>query len=288
MMSGGRIWTWFEGKWIEGEARIISASDHGAWLGSMVFDGARSFEGRAPDLEAHCARVNESARKMGLATLLSNEDIVGLCREGLAKFGPGAETYIRPMMWARDGSALMVAPDPDSTALAICIEERPMPGPNGLTLTTTSYRRPSPDSAPTYAKAGCLYPNNARMLVEAKAKGFMNAVSLDPIGNVAETATSNLFIVRDGVAQTPSPNGSFLAGITRSRIIELLRDDGVEVEETVLSLDDVRAADEIFTTGNALKVMHATQFEERHLQWGPIARRARELYWDWSAGTAAV
>jgi len=83
-------------------------------------------------------------------------------------------------------------------------------------------------------------------------------------------------------------NGCFLAGITRSRTIDLLRDDGVEVLEATLSLDDFRDADEIFTSGNAQKIMHATQFEDRHLQYGPISRRARELYWDWSANTAAV
>ena len=284
----GRIWTYVDGDWHEGNVPIIGAADHGAWLGSLVFDGARSFEGRAPDLDAHCARVNASARTMGFEPTLSDEEIVGLVRDGLKKFGPNAETYIRPMIWPTQGSEMMVAPDPTSAKFALCIEERPMPGPVGVTLTTTSFRRPTPNSAPTTAKAGCLYPNNARMLMEAKAKGFQNAISLDPIGNVAETATSNIFMVKDGVVKTPMANGCFLAGITRSRTIGLLRGDGVEVEETTLSLDDFRDADEIFTSGNAQKIMHATQFEDRHLQFGPISRRARELYWDWSAGTAAV
>ena len=72
-----------------------------------------------------------------------------------------------------------------------------------------------------------------------------------------------------------------------SRVMSV-SDDGVEVLEATLSLDDFRDADEIFTSGNAQKIMHATQFEDRHLQYGPISRRARELYWDWSANTAAV
>ena len=284
----GQIWTWVDGDWHEGNIPIIGAADHGAWLGSLVFDGARSFSGRAPDLDAHCARVNASARTMGFDPVMPDEDIAGLAREGLKKFGPDAETYIRPMIWQARGSESMVAPDPTSAKFALCIEHRPMPGPVGVTLTTTQFRRPTPNSAPTTAKAGCLYPNNARMLAEARSKGFQNAISQDPIGNVAETATSNIFMVKDGVVMTPMANGCFLAGITRTRVTGLLREDGVEVQEKTLSIDDFRDADEIFTSGNAQKVMHATQFEERHLQYGPLSRRARELYWDWSAGTAAV
>ena len=284
----GDIWTWVDGDWHEGNAPIIGAADHGAWLGSLVFDGARSFSGRAPDLEAHCARVNASARTMGFEPIVTDEEIVGLVHEGLRKFGPNAETYIRPMIWPTRGSEMMVAPDPASAKFALCIERRPMPGPDGITLTTTRFRRPTPDSAPTTAKAGCLYPNNARMLVEARSKGFQNAISQDAIGNVAETATSNVFMVKDGVVMTPIATGCFLAGITRSRIIGLLRDDGVEVRETTLTVEDFEDADEIFTSGNAQKIMHATKFKDRHMQYGPLSRRARELYWDWSAGTAAV
>lgn len=283
-----QIWTWFDGEWREGNVPIVGAADHGAWLGSLVFDGARSFSGRAPDLEAHCARVNASARTMGFDPVMSDEEVAGLAREGVAKFGPNAETYIRPMIWPTKGSEMMVAPDPASAKFALCIEQRPMPGPVGITLTTTRFRRPTPDTAPTTAKAGCLYPNNARMLMEAKSKGFQNAISQDAIGNVAETATSNVFMVKDGVVMTPIATGCFLAGITRTRIMDLMREDGIEVVEKTLTVEDFDGADEIFTSGNAQKIMHATKFQDRHLQYGPLSRRARELYWDWSAGTAAV
>ncbi|MGB0504930.1 MAG: branched-chain amino acid aminotransferase [Pikeienuella sp.] len=282
-MAMNEIWTWFEGEWREGNTPILGAADHGTWLGSLVFDGARAFDGMTPDLSLHCARVNESARAMGLNPLMTDEEITGLALEGVKKFSPGTAIYIRPMIWAKAGMDMMVAPEPDSTAFALCLEAKPMPGPVGMSLTTTRFRRPTPDSAPTNAKAGCLYPNNARMLVEARAKGFQNAISLDPIGNVAETATSNIFMAKDGVVLTPAPSGCFLNGITRQRIIGLLREDGVEVREQTLSLAEFHDADEIFTTGNAQKVMHATQFEDRNLQHGRFAKRARELYWDYAA-----
>ncbi len=157
-----------------------------------------------------------------------------------------------------------------------------MPAAAGFSLTTTQYRRPTQDVMPVDLKGACLYPNNARMLREVRAKGFDNAIVLDAIGNVAETATANIFMVRDGEVHTPIPTGCFLNGITRQRVIGLLRADGVTVNETTLTLEDFRAADEIFSTGNAIKVMPVTRFEDRHLQYGPLARRARELYWDFA------
>lgn len=104
--------------------------------------------------------------------------------------------------------------------------------PKGFTITTTSFRRPYLEVMPVNAKAACLYPNNARMLREAKAKGFHNALVTDVLGNVAETATSNVFMVRGGEVFTPVPNGTFLNGITRQRVIKLLREAGVSVHET--------------------------------------------------------
>ncbi len=87
---------------------------------------------------------------------------------------------------------------------------------------------------PVDAKAGCLYPNNARALLEARSRGFDNCIVCDMLGNVAELANSNVFMVKDGVVFTPMPNGTFLNGITRQRVIELLRDAGVTVVETTL------------------------------------------------------
>ena len=124
------------------------------------------------------------------------------------------------------------------------------------------------------------------MLAEATRKGFGNALVADAMGNVAETATSNVFMVRDGEGFTPIPNGTFLAGITRARHMDNLRRDGVKVHECVLSFDDFRSADEVFLTGNMTKITPVTAFDDVPYQVGPIARRARELYWDWALSEA--
>jgi branched-chain amino acid aminotransferase len=88
-----------------------------------------------------------------------------------------------------------------------------------------------------------------------------------------------VFLARDGVVATPAPNGTFLDGITRQRVIALLRDDGVKVEETTLGYADFQHADEIFSTANFLKVAPVTRIDDRAMQPGPFYRRARALYW---------
>ncbi|TMV10184.1 branched-chain amino acid aminotransferase [Ruegeria sediminis] len=284
MAIGTNIRTYFEGTWHDGDAQIMRAGDHGAWLGSSVFDGARYFDGLAPDLEAHCARTNRSAEALMLTPTVSTRDMVDIIREGLDAYGADKAIYIRPMYWGIDGDPSAIIPKEDSTGFAVCLEEIPLAPPTATaTLTTTRFRRPVLEDAVVNAKAGCLYPNNARMLREARSKGFTNALVADAMGNVAETATANVFMVKDGEVFTPIANGTFLAGITRARHMQNLRDDGVSVHEAVLSFDDFHDADEVFMSGNMNKVTPVTALDDTQYQIGPIARRARELYWDWAA-----
>lgn len=284
MATGEIIWTWFEGQWHEGNPAVMRAADHGMWLGTLVFDGARAFDGTVPDLAAHCERVNHSAVSLGLKPTLSSTEIAELAIGGLKHFDKSAAVYIRPMYWSTEGGKSVVMADPDSTVFCLCLEQVPMAPPTiTQTLTRTQFVRPLLSMATVNAKAACLYPNNGRMLQEAIAKGFNNALVADAIGNVAETATSNIFMAKDNVAYTPAPNGTFLNGITRRRVIQLLRDDNIEVVEATLSFEDFHRADEIFMTGNMTKVTPVSQFEDTHYQVGPIARRSRELYWEWSA-----
>ena len=287
MAFGTQIRTWFEGRWHEGDLPVMRASDHGMWQGSSVFDGARWFDGVCPDLAAHCARVNRSAEALMITPTLAAEEIEQIARDGLRAYDSTTAVYVRPMYWALHGSELGIAPKPGATGFALSLEAVPMP-PAGATttLTRTRFRRPVLEDNVCNAKAGCLYPNNARMLVEAQSKGFGNALVADAMGNVAESATANVFIVRDGVVMTPIANGTFLAGITRARHMENLRADGVEVREVVMGFDDVTAADEVFLSGNFSKVMPVTAFEDRQYQVGPVTKRVRQMYWDWARSAA--
>ncbi len=283
MAVGKNIKTYFEGAWHDGDVQIMRAADHGSWLGTTVFDGARYFEGVAPDLEAHCARVNASAEALMVTPTVSTEDMVAIVWEGLKTYAKDTAVYIRPMYWAIDGDLTAIVPNAEKTGFCICLEEIPLPTPEtAATLGTTRFRRPVLESSVVNAKAGCLYPNNARMLKEVRGKGFTNALVADAMGNVAETATANVFMVRDGEVLTPAPNGTFLAGITRARHIKNLTADGMPVRETVLTFEDFRSADEVFMSGNMAKVTPVTEFDGTSYQVGPVARRARSLYWDWA------
>lgn len=282
MADWSKTWTWHNGKWSEGNPPLMGPRSHAFWLGSVVFDGARAFEGVTPDLDLHCARINKSAEAMGLRALHSDGKVLEIAKEGVAKFAKDAQLYIRPMYWAEEGGYYSVPPAPESTQFCMCIYEAPMGPPQGFSVTQSTFRRPTAQMAPVNAKAACLYPNSARALMEAKEKGFDNALVLDALGNVAELATANVFLAKDGVAHTPAPNGTFLNGITRQRVIQLLRDAGIQVVERALTYQDFLDADEIFSSGNYSKVVPVNRIDDRDLQPGPIAKKARELYWEYA------
>ncbi|MFY0613542.1 MAG: branched-chain amino acid aminotransferase [Hyphomicrobiaceae bacterium] len=284
MAAKSETWTWVDGDWHEGNVLVAGPRTHAFWLGSSVFDGARAFEGVTPDLDRHCERLNNSARALGLAATQSVESIMGLVEEGLKKFKSDEAIYIRPMYWADDGgvSGSSVPPNPDSTRFLLCLYVAPMNPPKGFSITLSPFRRPTAETMPTSAKSGCLYPNNARCVMEAKSRGFDNALVLDMLGNVAEAGTSNLFLAKDGIVKTPALNGTFLAGVTRHRTIELLRADGIVVEEATLTVADFVDADEIFSSGNNSKIVAINRIDDRELQPGPVMFKARELYWDWA------
>ena len=285
-MVAGNNWsktlTFFEGKWHEGNVPIMGPRTHAAWLCSLVFDGARAFEGVTPDLDLHCARVNDSAKKLYLQPTISAEEWIALAKGGVARFDGKTALYIRPMYWAEQEGPWVQAHVPESTRWCLSIYEAPMREPRGFSITLSPFRRPTFETMPVDAKAGCLYPNNARALFEAQARGFDNAILLDMNGNVAELATSNIFMVKDGVVFTPIANGTFLAGITRQRVINLLCADGVKVIEKTMRYSDFETADEIFATGNYSKVVPGTKIGDRMLKFGPIYLRARKLYWEYA------
>jgi branched-chain amino acid aminotransferase len=275
----GTAWTWYRGAWHSGNPMIMGPMTHAPWLGSCVFDGSRAFEGVTPDLDLHCQRIVRSAESFGLKILKQAGEIEEITREGIAKFPKGAELYLRPMFWAADG---FVDVDPESTEFSVSVYDSALPKPNGFSVTLSPYRRPSLEYAPTDAKAACHYPNSARAMRDAKARGFDNAVMLDSGGNVSELSTANVWLVKDGVAHTPVPNGTFLNGVTRQRVIGLLRKAGVAVFERSIRWQEFLDADEVFSTGNYGKVVPVTRVEQRHLQPGPVMQKARELYWEFA------
>ncbi|WP_284178622.1 branched-chain amino acid aminotransferase [Rhabdaerophilum sp. SD176] len=283
-MAWSETWTFFNGDWHEGNPPILGPRSHGFWLASSVFDGGRVFEGRMPDIELHAKRVIRSAAGIGLNAPVDPDTIIGLAHDGVKKFAPGTALYVKPMIWGEGDKGSAILPDPDDSRFLLCLFAAPMPEPKGGSITLSPFRRPTIECMPTDSKAGCLYPNNARALREAKSRGFDNALVRDFLGNVAELTTANVFMAKDGVVYTPEANSSFLNGITRQRVIQLLRDSGVTVVEKSLTYADFEAADEIFQSGNYAKVLPITRIDSRDLQPGPFFAKAREAYWAYAHG----
>ncbi|MEN9868286.1 MAG: hypothetical protein RL748_3876 [Pseudomonadota bacterium] len=268
--------TYFADNWFEGNAPIYGAMDHSLWLGSSVFDGARAIAGKVPDLHLHLERLVNSANSLGLVCPFGVIQMAILCREGIVRFPPDAELYIRPLVFATEG---LLIPVPEKAGFALTLFDAPLPGMSGFSACLSSFLRPGPKYAPTDAKASCLYAQSTRVLREARDRGFDNAVMCDSDGNISEFATANIFFVSEqGEVVTPVPNGTFLSGITRARVMGLLAEDGIKVVERSVRPEELLTAREIFNTGNYGKVTPCVRYEDRTLPVGPIASRARELY----------
>ena len=272
--------TYFNGQWAEGNVPLFGAMDHSVWLGSSVFDGARSMGGRMPDLRPHLQRVIDSAERVGLQCPLTVDAMEALVRDGVARFAPDAVLYIRPLVFGCEG---FLVPDPAHSGFALTLFDAPMPPFTGFSACLSTLRRPDASMAPTDAKASALYANSTRVMREAQSRGFDNGVVLDSDAMVAEFATSNLFLVTpDSRVVTPVPNGTFLAGITRARVIALLAEAGMPVEERSVRPEELNSAVEIFSTGNYGKVTPCVRYEARTLAVGPVATLARERYLDYT------
>ncbi len=272
--------TYHEGNFSEGNPMIMGPLDQSFWFATMIFDGARAFDGVMPDIERHMNRCLNSARVMGMEPKETVEDLIELAADMARKFPADKQLYIRPTYWSGQSDSLWAVAE--LTKFLMVLEVAPMEEPKGFSTCLSDLRRPAPDMAPTLAKASCLYPTSGEAVRRARQKGFENGVMLDHEGNVAEFATANLFFAKDGQVHTPVPNNTFLNGITRQRVIGLLGDSGIDVVERSVSFQDLKEADEIFSTGNYSKVIPVTKIEQRVLQPGPMYRKARELYFDFA------
>lgn len=275
--------TYFNGQWSQGNTPLYGAMDNAVWLSSSVFDGARAIAGKMPDLRPHLQRVIKSAECLGLICPYSVDEMEALCREGVALFAPDAELYIRPLVFGTEGLLVSV---PEKSSFALTIFDAPMPAMTGFSACLSKLLRPNQLMAPTDAKASCLYANSTRALRDAQSRGCDNAVMLDGEGHVAEFATANIFFVTaENEIVTPIPNGTFLNGITRQRIIALLAEVGVKVIERSVRAEELLTAKEIFNTGNYGKVVPCVKYEGRELPVGDVAKRTRALYMEFMANS---
>lgn len=278
---------WLDGKIMPvGEARL-SVFDHGVLYGDGVFEGIRSYNGRIFEREAHVRRMFNSAKALMLTLPFSFEEIDRAMDETLDANGllhPEKDAYIR-MVCTRGVGVLGISPrrtwKPQLYIITGTIKMYPQEMyDKGMPVIVSSITRNSSNAMPPQIKS-LNYLNNILAKLEAHAADVPEAIMLNAQGNVSEATGDNIFIVRNGQLQTPPFSAGILEGITRSTIIRLAREAGIEAVEKDLVRMDLYAADECFLTGTGAQVIPVNRIDGRDIgsgRVGPITRHLMQAY----------
>lgn len=268
---------YLDGSYVPEEEAAVSVFDHGLLYGDGVFEGIRAYNGRIFRLAEHIDRLFDSAKAIDLTVPLSREEFAGVIRETLRKNGL-TNAYIRPIV-TRGAGTMGLDPQkcPKPTVICIAIEWGAMYGDlyeKGLTAVTVSVRRNAAESLPPGIKS-LNYLNNILAKIEANCKGGDEAIMFDTNGYVSEGSGDNIFVVKDGVINTP-PTLNNLRGITRAAVIDLAEQQGIPVREQNLGHFDLYTADEVIVTGTAAEVAPITTIDGRSIgsgRPGPVTRQ---------------
>lgn len=265
-------WIWWDGAfvpWREARPHVLS---HGLHYASAVFEGERAYGGKIFALREHTERLIASARILGFDLPWDADAIDAACRATLARNGL-EDAYLRPIAW-RGAEEMGVAARATRPHLAIAAwawgDYFGAAGrAQGVRLAMAPWRRPSPETAPTEAKATGLYMIGTLSKHAAMDQGFDDALMLDWKGDVAEATGANIFLVIDGALHTPTPIG-FLDGITRRAVMRLARARGIAVVERRIEAAELARATEAFLAGTAAEVTPVREIAGRTLAPGAI------------------
>ncbi len=292
MESASKIWV--DGEFVDWENATVHFLAHALQYGSGVFEGIRAYktpEGTAVfRLHDHMARLEASAKAYSIPMSWSAEELDVACLE-LLRVNELESAYIRPQVFYGLGAAGLNPKDnPIHTYMAAFYLGSYLGEDgirNGITTMVSSWRRISHNSFIPTAKGSGQYLNSILAKQEAIRAGFDEALMLNDEGSLSEGTGMNLFTVSKGVVFTPPVSSGILEGITRNSVMELLRDEGVEVREMELARGSLYTADEIFLTGTAAEVTPVREVDGRPVglgEPGPVTRQAQGLYADVVAG----
>lgn len=274
----GKIW--FDGALVPWRDSSVHVLTHGLHYASCVFEGERVYNGEVFKLREHSQRLIDSATALSFKIPYTLDEIERATRETVVEQGY-ADAYVRPVAWR--GSEMMgVSAQISKIHLAIAVWEwpsyfSPEARLKGIRLKTSTWKRPSPESAPVHSKAAGLYMICTLSKHAAEDEGYDDALMLDWRGRIAETTGANIFLIQDGVMHTPIPD-CFLDGITRRTVMELARQRGIQVVERVLLPEELAKSDEIFVTGTAVEVTPVGEIDGQHFKVGPITENLRDDY----------
>jgi branched-chain amino acid aminotransferase len=268
-----------DGQLVAEQDAKISVLDHGLLYGDGLFEGIRVRAGRIFRLAQHLGRLQLGARYLGLDLPFDADGQARIVRETVRAFGQ-KEAYVRLLVTRGEGP-LGVDPTTCKTPTVVCIvaeiglysaEQRAQ----GLTMITSSYRRPNPDVQDVAIKT-LNYLGSALAKQEAKQHGADEALLLNQRGLVSEASVANVFALRGRALSTPPSIDGCLEGINRAAVLELAKELGFSVSERSLGRRDLLQADEVFLTGSGAGVVGVRSLDGRAIGRGQTGEVTLDL-----------
>ena len=271
---------WYNGEFVEWQNATTHVLNHGLHYGSCVFEGLRVYGEKIYKLEKHTDRLFFSAQRMGIDVPYSKDEINRAHEETIKKMNI-KYGYVRPVIW-RGSEMMAISAQKNKINVAVATWEWPSyftqeDRLKGISLQTAVWKRPPPDCIPTDTKAAGLYMICTLSKHEAEKNGYTDALMLDYKGRVSESTGSNIFIVINGEIHTPVPD-CFLNGITRQAVIEIAKNEGINVIERDIYPDEISKAEEIFLTGSAVEVTPVGKIDNQNFKVGNITTKISSLY----------
>jgi branched-chain amino acid aminotransferase len=271
---------WMDGRlvpWRDANVHILTHAMHYA---SSVFEGERAYGGRIFESRAHSERLHNSARLIDFEIPWTVDQIEAAKAEVMAANGL-SDAYVRAVAWRGAGPDMGVASARNPVRLAVAAWEWGAyygdARTRGARLDISKWRRPSPETAPSQAKAAGLYMICTMSKHTAEAKGCADALMFDYRGYVAEATGANIFFVKDGAVHTPTPD-CFLDGITRQTVIGLLGERQIRVHERHIDPSELEGFEQCWLTGTAAEVTPVGQIGGYSFEVGALARGIAEAY----------
>ena len=271
---------WYNGEFVEWQNATTHVLNHGLHYGSCVFEGLRVYGEKIYKLEKHTDRLFFSAQRMGIDVPYSKDEINRAHEETIKKMNI-KYGYVRPVIW-RGSEMMAISAQKNMINVAVATWEWPSyftkeDRLKGISLQTAVWKRPPPDCIPTDTKAAGLYMICTLSKHEAEKNGYTDALMLDYKGRVSESTGSNIFLVINGEIHTPVPD-CFLNGITRQAVIEIAKNEGINVIERDIYPDEISKAEEIFLTGSAVEVTPVGKIDNQNFKVGNITTKISSLY----------
>jgi branched-chain amino acid aminotransferase len=274
---------WLDGKWCDRSTAMISVYDHGLLYGDGVFEGIRVYAGKIFRLAAHLERLYDSAKAIWLTIPMSREQMTSITEEAVRRSGI-KEAYIRHVI-TRGVGDLGLDPRKCATPTVMIIVDTIKLWPEqvyeaGLNVMTAGTPIPQRESLSPRVKS-LNYLAHILAKIEGIHGGADEVLMLDSAGAVAEGSGQNIFVVKHGRLLTPPPYAGGLRGVTRDVVMELAKEAGYPVVETILNRYDVYTADEAFFTGTASELVAIRQVDGRVIgsgKAGPVTRDLRARF----------